>query len=230
MFLVTLKQLLDDAQTEPKHLTETKARKLDVPPHVADHRAEPPAPENGLLGDVRKVKTWSYKDVHTQAHAARLTLECLRELSALCLPPRAMLDTKLADVVLAFTGHPHPVVASAAQALVARWQRRLLSAANVLTDPTFCEDPTVTVEAGVKQIQRLEEVAAAADAAAAAAAAAADAVDAATGAAAVPASAGVGAAPAAAAAAAAAGEEGGAGEAEGDAGAGAEGDDAMAVD
>lgn len=41
---------------------------------------------HGLPGVTKEVMTWTYEDPHTNQHAVRLILECLREVAATCLP------------------------------------------------------------------------------------------------------------------------------------------------
>lgn len=90
------------------------------------------------------------------AHASPALVAC--GLTAQCL-----VETGVVDTVRLYCGHPHPTVASLAQRIMARWQRRALAAVTVLMDPVYCEDPILQVDTIIMQREEIaKEVTAAA--------------------------------------------------------------------
>ncbi|GAX83447.1 hypothetical protein CEUSTIGMA_g10872.t1 [Chlamydomonas eustigma] len=156
-WLSTLKELWVDAKKEElqevpiRQIHQTKSLKdlmklqQSSPDAMssADVSSSGPAVE---LGDVTRVMTWSYNDPHLHQHGVRLAIECLREVSALCLPCQAMQEGEMVDTVKLFCRHPHPAVSSLAQQVIGRWQRRILSAVSVLGSDVYNQDPGFELE------------------------------------------------------------------------------------
>jgi hypothetical protein len=51
--------------------------------------------------------------------------------------------------VSAFTSHPHPVVAAAAERVLDTWRRRLAGHLHILTSPGYLSDPVTQLESDI---------------------------------------------------------------------------------
>lgn len=59
--------------------------------------------------------TWAYEDAFNNRHGARVILECLREVSALCPPMEELLASGILAMVKAAAKHPHVAVSGLAK-------------------------------------------------------------------------------------------------------------------
>jgi hypothetical protein len=88
----------------------------------------------------------SVEDPHLQQHRNRATLECLREVGALCLPLGSASETlNLIELVKKAAANKQPEIKRLASEILERWRVNLKDVCLTLVDPNLSLDPTMTV-------------------------------------------------------------------------------------
>lgn len=116
---------------------------------------------HGLPGKVLEAHTWSYADPYLHKHGVRIILECLRELGALGLPMKALIQGDIISTVKSCAeSHPHPAVSRLAKQILGRWQRAVLQHVASLVSQQALRDPVAELETQIalNQISYPEDI------------------------------------------------------------------------